>query len=387
MRLPTKLTGRRLPRWKALPIPPRVRWAVLLGLIVLTGVVAYLVAYQAGPTPATKTTREVPAWSWNHKAGWDYTVFLKPNTLFDGARELGAGLTYFDALTEGIQARFSYVFSSDQPARIEGTYEVTADVAETKALWKKSFPVIPETPFLVEEGDAYTVELDIPMDRDFYRDRLAEINRETGLEANADLIYTAHVTVAATTTHGEVSGLANPTLTIPLGLTGSFSLGGEGQIVRSDLIQRSEEVTIPGRRGRRPLFLAIAGALGLVAVLFAQATTDRVLAEHPVDREARRIRRKYRKRIVYADAGEPGLPGQEATPLASIEDLVQVSNDLLKPIVYYRHSSPGNSYLFYIVDGSNPLPVPSGRRQGPGDGQWRVGSEDCPRPGHPAERC
>ena len=351
----------------------RVRLGVLAGLILLAGAAGYVVYWET-PTSAATVSRPFPLWKWEHKGQWDYTVLLKPNILYNDVREMGPNLTYFQALTEGIEAQFSYVFNSDQPARIEGTYDVTADITETNNLWTKSFPVSPETPFLVEAEDNYSVKLDITVDREFYEERLAEINRETGFTAAAILTYTAHVKVTASTAHGSVRELVDPTLIVPLFATGTYSLEGTHSKGRSGVVTGTEQVTIPGKPGKIQRYLPAVGGVDLagvlfpgdtdestryvpfvglvilVAVAFGIVTKNKPVTGGPVAREARSIQRKYRKRIVQTDPTGADLPGQEVVPLTSIQDLVRVSNELLKPIVYSGHPNPGDSHLYYVVD-------------------------------------
>ena len=352
----------------------RVRLGVLAGFILLAAVAAYAVYWET-PTPGTTVTRPFPLWKWDHEGQWDYTVLIKPNLLYDNVREMGPNLTYFQELTEGIEARFTYVFNSDQPARIEGTYDVTVEIAETQDLWSKSFPVIPETSFLVEAGESYTVQLDVPVDREFYEERLAEINQETGFNAKAILTYTAHVNVTASTAHGKIREAVAPTLIVPLLATGTYTLDGVPNKGRSGVVSGSDKVTIPGKKGkiRRHLpvvgginaagilfpgdptgparYLPLVGVVFLLAATFALATKNKPVTDSPVARQARSIQRKYRKRFVEADPTEPGLPGQEVVPLTSIQDLARLSNELLKPMVHHGHLNPSNSHLYYVVDG------------------------------------
>ena len=353
----------------------RVRLGVLAGFMLLAVVAGYAVYWET-PTPGTTVTRPFPLWKWDHKGQWDYKVLIKPNLLYDDVREMGPNLTYFQALTEGIEARFTYVFNSDQPARIEGTYDVTVDITETNDLWTKSFPVVLETQFLVEAGENYSVELDIAVDREFYEERLAEINQETGFTATALITYTAHVNVTASTVHGNVSELVAPTLVVPLLATGTYTLEGVPRQGRSGVVSGYDPVTIPGNEGKIRRYLPViagtdlagilfpgdagepvryfplVGAVILLAVMFALATKNKPVTDSKVARQARSIQRKYRKRFVEADPTEPNLPGQEVVPLTSIEDLVRLSNELLKPMVHHGHPNPGNSHLYYVVDGS-----------------------------------
>ncbi|HLF05205.1 MAG TPA: hypothetical protein VI855_08320, partial [Dehalococcoidia bacterium] len=192
------------------PLDPWVRRGVALALLaVLPG----YFTLRAFLTPATQVV-QAPAWGWAHRGEWDYTVFMKPNTVY-GTQELGPGLTYFDALVEGMEARFSYTFTTDTPARIEGWYEVYADLAVGE-LPAQRFLLVSRTPFLQEpdgtavyqgaassaptalplpgQGAIARIAVPLPVDRKGYQGRVQQMLAEAGVRARgeATLTYFAH---------------------------------------------------------------------------------------------------------------------------------------------------------------------------------------------------
>jgi hypothetical protein len=332
----------------------RVRLGIIAGLAVLALLIGYR-AYQAFEEPTTRVYR-VPAWGWVSWAAWDYSVFLKPNTLYS-TRELGPDLTYYESLVEGLEARLSYNFATDIPTRLEGWYDVTVDLTGGKLL-NEGVTLVPRTPF-AEEGKSVNVGLVMPVDREAFRRRIKEMARETGLEPGTDpkVTYTAHIEARAFTKTDSARQNLDVTLEVPL--TGStFAISGNRSGIKSGVVRRDEERPISGVESRWRKVLGSAAALAFVPALFALVTVARPRTgggplAHGA-RDARRIRRKYRKRIVEAANGEPALPGGEVVAVASMEDLVRVSAELLKPIIY---RAPGDQeeeeeHLFFVVDGA-----------------------------------
>ena len=318
-----------------------------LALLVLAP--AYL-AYQAFQTPTTVVYR-VPVWGWVHWGEWDYSVFLKPNTLYD-ARELGPGLTYYETLVEGIEARFSYNMTTDAPARIEGWYEITADLAAGELLRERVL-VVPRTTFEVTEGSSVSVEQVLPIDREAYRARLEQMAEETGLQAGEDptVTYTAHVEAEAVAGTGSTRQVLEPNLVVPL--TGAtFTIEGDRSLKANGVIRRTETSPASGVQLRHRYFLAATGILAIIPPIFALVTAARPRRPDPLAREAGRIRRRYRKRIAEAGPGEPQLPGGEVVSVASMRDLARISEELLKPIIYRGPSDQEDQHVFYTVDGA-----------------------------------
>ena len=152
--------------------------------------------------------------------------------------------------------------------------------------------------------------------------------------------------------------MLEPTLLVPL--TGdTFSLSGDRDLADNGVIRRSEERPRSGVWARRRNTLVAAGLVALLAPLFALATVSgprrQASTEDALARQARSIRRKYRKRLAQVLPPEgpanPALPGAEMVRLGRMDDLARVSEELLKPIVYREPVAPGHPHLFYVVDG------------------------------------
>ena len=336
-------------RWNRVQIDGRVRLGIIVALALPVLVPAYL-AYQAFQAP-TMVPYRVPVWGWVHWADWDYSVLLKPNTIY-GARELGPDLTYYGNLVEGIEARFSYNLATDTPTRIQGWYEVTADLAAGELLRERVL-LAPRTPFDVAQGSSVKVELALPIDRGAYLARLGEMAEEAGLQVGESptVIYTALVEAQAVAESASIRKELEPTLVVPL--TGeTFTIDGNRSLTENGVVRRSETRPAGGVKSRRLYSLVAAGVLAIIVPLFALLTSAGPRRADPLAREARRIRRRYRKRIAEADSGESELPGGELVSVASMEDLARVSEELLKPIIYCAPSDQAAQHVFYTVDGA-----------------------------------
>lgn len=338
-------------RWRKLSLDGRWRRGIILGLGLLAVVSGY-VAFQAFRTPL-RATSPVPVWRWAHWGQWDYTVALKPNSIYP-TLELGPDLTYYQALVQGIQARFFYGFRADAPVRIEGWYQVTA-LLEAESLPAEAYVVIPKTPFLQADSSArFTLEVEVPAQRELFQKRLEELAAATGLRSPAKptVTYMAHVEATASDSAGSTAAeVLKPTLAIPLSGE-TFTITGDRSKSQNGAIRRPQEVAVPGLAQRRAYSLGAAGLLGLLAVAFALLTRPRPGQADPVAREARRLCRHYRKRLAVAGSGQADVLGGQVVSLASMADLARVSDELLKPIIYAAPTPAGGPHLFFIVDGA-----------------------------------
>jgi len=371
-------------RLKRVQINKWARLSILLVLVLAVAAPAY-VAFGEFRTSNDLDVSAPPAplGGWVNWGGWDYSVLIKPNDINIG-RVLGPGEEYYDALVEGIKARLSYTMATDTPARIDGWYEIATDLASGDQISEHSV-VVPRTIFVEEDGTNISLELDFDIDREEHLNRLHEITQQVGLSVAEDaaVIFTATVDVNVVAAGGSTHQRVNPTMIIPLRGSPTFTISGERSIYDNGVI-RSNLVGIPAvseSAGSGKLYSLLAVVLvALLPVLFGLSTTSNPQGgssslavtqateplagsvqvnpgpdlpagqQHQVEREIRRIRRKYRKRIAQGKPGE-WLPGREAVPVASMEDLVRVADEVLKPIIYSVPAGAGEPHVFYTVDG------------------------------------
>lgn len=196
------------------------------------------------------------------------------------------------------------------------------------------------------------------MDRSVYRARLEEVGIETGLDLpdNAEVTYTAHVEVSAAREGAGIRRVMNPTLVVPLGETPKFQISGNRQIANNGVLRLPEEAIRPGLARQGGISMVISGSLVLLAVLFGLVTASRPrgasISGDSTARQAQQLRRRYRKRIAVGVSSELELPGDQPVSLDSMRDLVRISEELLKPIVYFEIAEPQTEYVFYLADGS-----------------------------------
>jgi len=366
-------------RLKRIQIEKRIRLAILLVLTLAVAAPVFFAynEFQTTEDPAGNTA--APAlWGWVNWGNWDYFVLNKPNDM-NFSRIAGPDEEYFDGLVEGIKTRLSYTMATDTPARINGWYEIATDLSSGDELSEHRV-VVPRTFFVEENGTNISLELDIDVQREGHLDRLQEIAGEAGISVGEDaaVIYTATVNVNVAADGGSVQQTVNPSIAIPLTGSPTFTISGERSFYDTGVI-RSGPVAVPsvsrfdfsGIREPGKLYSLVAIALVTLAALsFGLGTTsppqvapadtsavpentdpDPLAARHDQqERELRRIRRKYRKRIARGSPGE-WLPGREAVPVASMEDLIRVADEVLKPIIYSKPSNQGEPHVFYTIDG------------------------------------
>ena len=165
-----------------------------------------------------------PLFKFEHRSNLDYTVYLKPNSLYETSA-LGPGETYFTTLVDHIVCSASYDFGGDKPSEIKGTYEIIGTVV-AEGLWEKASIIVPETAFEAN-GTATTINTTFPLDLADFRALSATIASETGTIAKMpNLVIAFVVNTDAKADSGSIQDRLVSTMVIPLG-GNTFTISGD----------------------------------------------------------------------------------------------------------------------------------------------------------------
>ena len=117
----------------------RLSIIALLGIIIIA---SSFNAYSASQEPTT-IEKITPTYVYKQTGLWDYEVYIKNNSLYDtNILNPGEGI-YFKKLIDNINMSYTYRFIANRPSKIQGTYEITAEVQTS--LWSKDFTITPTT--------------------------------------------------------------------------------------------------------------------------------------------------------------------------------------------------------------------------------------------------
>jgi len=299
--------------------------------------------------------------------GWfDYEVYLEPNKLYDSGvlrseplpvapppapsppappplalQPLGPGLAYFPNIIDSIEASFSYQFDCDKPVR-EQSEEVELNIImENPDKWSKSLVLVPKAS---KEGN---FSLSFPIDLNYLTEVSDAIERETGVGGMRNFNIKADVHTIAQTDLGTVDEvytqvlegkLEGSTLTFGEELTQSQS----GSLGAATIPSGSERGgwKIPSLSGLVVALVAL-GFLGWKQRQLKPAGIN-------VETEAARAKKKYKQVMVDIEGLPSVKPAETVIPLSSLDDLVRIADDLVKPVL---HQSEEGRHTYCVVDG------------------------------------
>jgi hypothetical protein len=292
------------------------------------------------------------------KGRFDYEVYLEPNHLYEAdvlkseaspvveppasPQTLGPGLLYFPKIISSIKASFSYQFLCDIPIREQSQeVEVTA-IIENPENWSKSLVVVPET----DEVGSFIISF--PIDIQYFETVIDAIGQETGVRGGSyNIAIKASVHTSALTDLGTISDVYTQTLGVNLEantLTFSKELSGS----KSGSIGEATTPSASGEGSSR-----IPWVIGLVIALLALGYFGwcqiqlRLVPVSAGEAEVARARRKYRQMMVDVEELPEVKPTETVIPLNSLDDLVRIADDLVKPVL---HQADKGKHTYCIID-------------------------------------
>lgn len=175
----------------------------------------------------------IPAAGYQHTGKFDYTVYLKPNSLYGssvvsggGATQQEASLLFFRDIIDNARLAFSYKFGSSGVVTDVTNDVVVTIIAESPGLWSKEMKQLEG----IYEGKEFRV--DFPLDLDALDNVVAHIEQEIGVGGSQPKFHikaTVHTiaqtaagkTIEADFSHEIVAILKGKTLELQGSLEGS----------------------------------------------------------------------------------------------------------------------------------------------------------------------
>ena len=336
------------------------------------------------PLTINKDVVEVGGTLQEQRAGgigkFDYLVHLKPNSIFDtdtleppsavetpvlpsfelmpkpemtplnSPSVLKAGQSAFIKLVDKMEVSFSYDIKTDKPVENLKTIAEIIATLEAPQAWSKSF-------ILLHTEKSGGFNLNFPVDISGYTQLIESIRSETGVSPESyNLTVTANIHNTGETPFG------------PFNETFSPAMKG---IIKDNVLQWNNDLNASATGGinltttvdnpNKFLGLPVSTAKILLVILssfFVILTIGLVVAYmsyskrdySDLDREARKIQKKYGARIAKS-ISNVSSNNEKLVYLDSIEDLIKVADELDKPVVCQPTGPLGGLQSYFVIDG------------------------------------
>lgn len=301
-----------------------------------------------------------PVYTYKNKGVINYEVFLKPNMLFSEA-SIEEGGIYITEFVDHIASTFVYEFSAEDPAYLQGDYEIIVTVEgysknsgsnqdmlnqnTTKTIWKKDFVMVPKTVFQAK-AKTYQISEDVLLDYNEYSSFAKQVAETTKLSIESRLHATMNIHLKADTGAGIIEEQLIQSITIPFG-TASFEIYQHEIGEKTGSIEESRQTQIPPD-SKKIFMFGLVSFLMLAAFLFFTFFTQGFdLDEHVYC--LKKIIKKHGSRLVAVNT-QVDTGHEKLCIVKSIDDLVKLADEVGKPILYRYSPDPLDIDQFLICD-------------------------------------
>jgi hypothetical protein len=330
-------------------INKNVKTNLVAALVILISLSSFFI-FKEVKTHKTKEDK-ITLYTYKSSAAFDYKVNLKPNVLFEGNVQ-DEGLVYISEFVDNIESNFIFNFSGESKAAINGDYEIkavlegyTGEGESYKSIWKKEFPVVDKKEF---QGDdkQYSIEDKITIKLDKFKEFVKEVSEVARISSSVKFTIVAQVNMEAETETGNIKQTYAPSMEIPL--SGSyFEITGNLKDVKDGVIDKTEKSIIPmnGKKVAMLTSIVVVLLLGLIYIMFF---TKLVVIDER-EKKLKKIFKDHGDRMVTikSDILNDYLEWLE---VKSMDDLVKISDEIGKPIMYKYNSEFSEISRFYVVN-------------------------------------
>jgi hypothetical protein len=283
-----------------------------------------------------------------------YRVSLKPNVLYMENSVLPEGNVFISQVVDDIIVNFKYDFEGERAADIKGDYEISAIVEgftgnekEQKIIWRKMFPILKKEAF-ESKDKSIAFEKEILINYQEYEKFARTVLESTKVSSQVRMTVAMNVNLKATTDKGVIEKRVSPSLRIPL-VSNYFEIVKNQTQPKTEAIEETIKVTVPVSNVTVAIYIVVililAAAL-LFLIFFVEATTT---VYNPMEKELKKIIKNYGERMVAFD-DHISFNCQNYYKVCSMEDLIKLSDELSRPIMYKFNSDINEIYEFFVFD-------------------------------------
>lgn len=296
--------------------------------------------------------KKLSLYSYRHKGKVNYSVLLGPNMVYS-EKSLGEGKTYINDFIDSINATFKYDFSGERKAEIKGYYDIVGvleglvvEEKESKTVWKKEYVFIPKTSFAVNDNK-FSVEKAVKIRLKDYNTFVEKIIKESNVNFDTKFTIMCNISLEANTDKGLIKEKMCPTMEVPLNKK-IFEIKGNLSGEKEGSIEKVIKEPVPINRKVVLIIYIFIGICLCVLIFLLFFTASSVMAS-PFEKRLKKIFKLHGDRIVAID-NDIEITDESLMNVVSIEDLVRISDDICKPILYINISISGETHKFYVLD-------------------------------------
>jgi len=325
---------------KKIILPRNLRLAILL---ISTIFLIFFVLFTLFSTQPIQQSKIIDDYEYLHSGSYEYTAFLKNNTIYNNQSELYQDQgKLFREIIDHINLKYSYTFYGYRNITFEQAYYQIIPTIRTN-YWNKTFAVI------VNETTIQSPSFNIifPLNLSYYEKLLSRINNEINFQTNQQsLEISTKIFLTAKTINDTIHDTFVHNIMIPLT---SKIVNFDGNFSRTKPVLKShkEIIEVSGYR-TQVIFLSVLSTFIFILIITFLILTKSSKILSKKQKQFLKIKKKYGKWMAEIKEKINGT-SFKIIYTKTIEDLIKISEEISKTILYYTDEK-NNNYLFYVID-------------------------------------
>lgn len=281
----------------------------------------------------------------------DYRVYLKKNTFYE-TDYLNKDMYYVASLIDNVKIDMNYNFYISEKVNTNFSYKIVAvlsinDSEKKKTLFEKKYILKEVKVDKKQNVDIETINQNIEIDYDYYNSIANRFKSTYGVDADASLTVYLDIDKLVSNDSQTVSinNVESMSVRIPLSQKTIEIMINENNINSSNNIITQTKVS------KGNILFGILTAMFFVAMVAALLSLLELLVimiprKNKYDKYISKLLKEY-DRLIVESYTEPDFEGKQIIKIVKFLELLDVRDNLKKPIMYYNLINHHKSY-FYI---------------------------------------
>lgn len=327
------------------------KYAVIIIAIVL--LVTYLCNLMQNLSKENVKIRTKEIYNYTNKFDYDYKVNLIKNKYMQDAEITDKSLAYVTDLIDTTDIELNYEYIADKESDLKYTYSIIGKMqvvytkdGEEQKIWDEEETLVEEKQ-LEENTNKISINENLDLDLKDKNKLLSEFKQEMGMSIDAKYTITLNINIKTEVENKEINVNYTPTIQVDLAEKTS-KISGENNLEDTQYISKEYNVSSSGN-----IFIIILDIILLVIsiLLLKYATkskaTNRVRNEFR--QELNRILKICQDKIVQVSTRPIDKP-EDVVLVKDFGEIVKISEELFKPILYYFDSQKEEAW-FSVISG------------------------------------
>lgn len=292
-------------------------------------------------------------YKYTNKFNYDYKINLITNKYMTNNEIEDKNFAYVTDLIDNIELNLNYDYTADKDSEIKSTYSIIGKMqavytknGEEQKIWEKEETLLQEKN-LSSTSNNFSINEKLTLDLKDKNDLINSFKQQLGMTIDAKYTVTLRINTSTNIEGKEVTNETKPVINIDLAEK-TTKITGENNTTNTEYISKEYKISKESNLVRIIFYLILA-IIGLVMLIYALKADVANTVRNEFKLELNRILRICQDKIVKVST-KPSDENVEVVIVKDFGEIVKVSEELFKPILYYGEKDKEEAW-FSVVSG------------------------------------